>query len=66
MLKEISLSREGAVKLHKKNHELYFGDIEDNIKSCIPGEWVLFKNTKKNKVMYLWDRTHEITTSEFD
>ncbi len=49
MLKEISLSREGAVKLHKKNHELYFGDIEDNIKSCIPGEWVLFKNTKKNK-----------------
>lgn len=48
MLKEISLSRDGAVKLQKKNYELYFGDIEDNVKSCIPGEWVIFKNTKKN------------------
>jgi 23S rRNA (cytosine1962-C5)-methyltransferase len=49
VLKEISLSREGALKLHKKNSELYFGDIEDNVKSCIPGEWVIFKNIKKNK-----------------
>lgn len=49
MLKEISLSREGAKKLHRKNSQLYFGDLEDNIKSCIPGEWVLLKNTKNDK-----------------
>lgn len=49
MLKEVSLSKEGALKVHKKNFELYFSDLEDNIKSCIPGEWVIFKNIKKNK-----------------
>ena len=52
MLKEISLSRDGAIKLNKGNTELYFGDLEDNIKSLIPGEWIYLKNTKKN-IFYL-------------
>lgn len=52
MLKEISLSRDGAIKLNKENTELYFGDLEDNIKSLTPGEWIYLKNTKKN-IIYL-------------
>lgn len=50
MLKEIPLSKEGAIKLSKKATQLYYSDIGENIKSLIPGQWINLKDTKKNHI----------------
>lgn len=48
MLKDVELSKEGAFKVLKGTPDLYYSDILGNIKSCIPGEWVILNNQKKN------------------
>jgi 23S rRNA (cytosine1962-C5)-methyltransferase len=52
MLQEIELSKEGSLKTHKGLTELYYGDLARDIKFAIPGEWVYFKDIKKN-IKYL-------------
>lgn len=47
-MKNIKLSKDGAIKTNKGVKELYLKDIEDSIKSCIPGEWVYLTNDRKN------------------
>lgn len=47
MLKVVSLSKDGSIKLFKGVKELYPKDIDDSVKSCIPGEWIFLKNEKK-------------------
>lgn len=48
-MKQISLSKDGALKIIKGTKELYLKDIEDSVKSCIPGEWIFLLNNKKNQ-----------------
>ena len=51
-MKHIKLSKDGAIKVNKGINELYPKDIEDSIKSCIPGEWIYLVNDRK-KTTYL-------------
>ncbi len=49
-MKIFELSKDGAQKIAKGVRELYPRDMGDSIKSSVPGEWVLLKNTRKNKL----------------
>lgn len=51
-MKRIKLSKDGAIKVNKGINELYPKDLEDSIKSCIPGEWIYLVNDRK-KTTYL-------------
>ena len=51
-MKQIKLSKDGAIKVNKGINELYPKDIEDSIKSCTPGEWLYLVNDRK-KLTYL-------------
>ena len=41
------LSKDGAQKATKGTKELYLKDLAESIKSCVPGEWVYLKNSRK-------------------
>ena len=47
-MKIVELSKDGAQKLLKGSKELYPRDLSESVKSCIPGEWIYLKNSKKN------------------
>jgi 23S rRNA (cytosine1962-C5)-methyltransferase len=49
LLKIIELSKDGAQKLLKGTKELYPRDLNESVKSAIPGEWIYLKNSKKEK-----------------
>lgn len=51
-MKVVELSKDGAQKIFKGINELYPRDLDDSIKSYTPGEWVYFKNSKK-EIYYL-------------
>lgn len=47
MLRTVELNKNGAVKALSGNDELYVADMETSIKSCAPGEWVEFLDSRK-------------------
>jgi len=50
MFKSLEIKKSGLEKLHGEYGELYKSDVEGQVKSLTPGEWILLRDTAKKRV----------------
>lgn len=50
MFKSLEIKKSGLEKLQGERGELYKSDVEGQVKSLTPGEWILLRDTQKKRV----------------